>query len=493
MKLKLRDYKFNKKIITSCILIVALLCVGVGYSYLQTTLAIDGDVSFDACFSNNHRTTILGQTVTYYDDDKCSEFVSGSTGINFFQAPSDTNGKGIYLRAGTENDENPIYYYRGNVDNNHVLFGGYCWDIIRTTEQGGVKLIYDGEPNNGQCNNTGASTVVAQEQSFNITANPAMREGDIALADIGYMYGTRYEYAKLDHHEIDFVLSGTNYGRKDQYFSWVDSEYMYGSDVEYNNGVYTLIGETEKNAIANMAKRTKHYTCKSAETTCSTVYYAYSLYKNEYVYAIELTNGEKLENIINNSLENINDSKIKQVVDNWFKDSLISQLNKLEDAVWCNDRSMISGGYIKTSDIKGYGEYESTILAPYDRTAYLSRVPQLKDNFACKNQNDRFTVNDVTIGNGALTYPVGIVTSDETNIAGYAADSYLNCGHNFWTLSPSLVGYLGYKSYGYIVGNGSRFTFPMADVAGVRPSIVLKKGIVATSGNGTSTNPYVVN
>lgn len=37
-----------------------------------------------------------------------------------------------------------IYYYTGSNPNNNVLFGGYCWQIVRTTATDGVKMIYNG-------------------------------------------------------------------------------------------------------------------------------------------------------------------------------------------------------------------------------------------------------------------------------------------------------------------------------------------------------------
>ena len=61
---------------------------------------------------------------------------------------------GIYYVEKTINDKNPIYYYRGAVTNNNVLFANFCWKIVRTTETGGVKLLYNGTPTNGQCNGT---------------------------------------------------------------------------------------------------------------------------------------------------------------------------------------------------------------------------------------------------------------------------------------------------------------------------------------------------
>ena len=79
-------------------------------------------------------------------DNVSSDFVTNTTGINFTQISSDTNGKGIYQMASTAQDDRPIYYYRGAVDNNNVKFANFCWKIVRTTGTGGVKLIYNGPP-----------------------------------------------------------------------------------------------------------------------------------------------------------------------------------------------------------------------------------------------------------------------------------------------------------------------------------------------------------
>ena len=85
-------------------------------------------------------------------DNTSSEFVTSSTGIDFAKAPSDTNGKGVYTIASTADDEYPVHYFRGNVTNNNVKFANFCWKIVRTTETGGVKLVYNGAPNeNGGC------------------------------------------------------------------------------------------------------------------------------------------------------------------------------------------------------------------------------------------------------------------------------------------------------------------------------------------------------
>ncbi len=46
----------------------------------------------------------------------------------------------------TSASKQTVYYYTGEEAsaNSNVLFAGYCWQIIRTTDNGGVKLLYNG-------------------------------------------------------------------------------------------------------------------------------------------------------------------------------------------------------------------------------------------------------------------------------------------------------------------------------------------------------------
>jgi len=171
-----------------CILImlVSISLISIGYSYLQTTLTMIGSVTvrkydptrylYKEILSQNKES---GKIVV---DNTSSRYVSASTGINFDVEPSTTNGQGVYVRNGTQNNEYPIYYYRGTVTNNNVIFGGFCWKIVRTTETGGIKIIYNGIPTNGTCNNTGTSSQIGTSQ-FNSKYS--------YNAHVGYMYGTQ--------------------------------------------------------------------------------------------------------------------------------------------------------------------------------------------------------------------------------------------------------------------------------------------------------------
>ena len=111
----------------------------------------------------------------------------------------------------------------------------------------------------------------------------------------------------------------------------------------------------------------------------------------------------------------------------------------------------------------------------------------------CPQQNDAFTVNDTSKGNGALTYPVGLLSTDEIVLAGgwYASNSgyYLYSGQWWWASSP--FGFDGDYAYVRLVGsNGyAYFNDYVYRNFGVRPVFNLKAEVLA-QGSGTASDPY---
>ena len=83
----------------------------------------------------------------------------------------------IYKTNGTfTEDGSDVYYFAGNVADNWVKFGGYYWRIIRTNEDGSVRLLYAGTSPNTTEGYINAS------QAYNGTYNNTMY--------VGYMYGS---------------------------------------------------------------------------------------------------------------------------------------------------------------------------------------------------------------------------------------------------------------------------------------------------------------
>ena len=98
-------------------------------------------------------------------------------GISFGSASASDGTNGLYYTSDTTKTENGevVYYYRGAVTNNYLVFGGYCWRIVRTVEDGSVRLRYGGTPTqNGEtytCPQTGTAVNIASSQKYYTSYN----------------------------------------------------------------------------------------------------------------------------------------------------------------------------------------------------------------------------------------------------------------------------------------------------------------------------------
>ena len=164
------------------LLLVCLLFLGLGFSNLVSNLSISGRVRVkkyitdeDTLYAVLENAALEGTYAKKYEGDHKDSFVK-------------TGKKDIYYWYGSSNaNSNSIQ------DMNNVIFADQCWKMIRTTDTGGVKLMYNGEAENNQCLNTRGNHVgYGSRTSQNLASN--------------YYYGTSYEYDKTNK---IFSLSGT--------------------------------------------------------------------------------------------------------------------------------------------------------------------------------------------------------------------------------------------------------------------------------------------
>ena len=186
---------------------------------------------------------------------------------------------------------------------------------------------------------------------------------------------------------------------------------------------------------------------------------------------------------------NINDSTIKGVVDNWYKTNIedAGYSNYISDTLFCNDRSFNSSN-------SGTGAGISTTYYRWYNGPWTSGTNKTNPRLMCKEQNDRFTVDDEVTGNGDLTYPVGLLTTDEAVLAGgYNTNNsgyYLYTGNYYWTMSS--FNFSGSNAYvRYVINHGSVNASDVNHSSGVRPVINLKPNSLK-SGDGTALNPYLL-
>ena len=93
--------------------------------------------------------------------------------------------------------DSKIYHWVGQdtliKTKNNVIFAGFCWQIVRTTDTGGVRLIYNGVPTS-----TGACTSSRPNHM-------GLAYGSVYLAYTSYYYSSSYRY---DENEKVFYLTG---------------------------------------------------------------------------------------------------------------------------------------------------------------------------------------------------------------------------------------------------------------------------------------------
>ncbi len=380
---------------------------------------------------------------------------------------SATTDEGLYA---TEDDTGTAYYYRGAVDDNHVIFAGFCWDIIRTTGTGGVKMIYDGVPVDGQCNNSGEDITIG-ESRFNLNDK---------LTDLGYMITD----IDISNSYISTIASNEN----------TNTNIVYANDVVYDSttGLYTLTGDTftsnfnynqwqvDYNTIASKY----HYTCFSDQTSCSKVRYIYYVNLNGYYYAV-FSGGTTSSTYLTEIFANTNNSEVKSFVDSWYEQHLMTYTNKLEDTPYCNDRSLANDVFNKDTNVTSGLDFNSFYRNSFNTPSLI-----------CNQNNDKFTVNSLN-GNGKLTYPIGLITFDEMFFA--SSSSYLiDSNVNLWTMSPVLYDVVEATAV-FLVSSTPNVPSISASISlvnyknAVRPVISLKAGTLVSGGNGSSTTPYIVN
>ena len=419
--------------------------------------------------------------------------------INFGNHSNLNNGQGLYRLKGTENDDYPIYYYRGTINNNNVIFGGFCWLMVRTTDTGGIKMIYNGVATSDgtTCQ---SSTKVIDSAPFYLRSNNLPNVGYNNLLTVGYMSNKEYG--------IGEEIPAANI--------------YYGTSVEYgdfdNNGTneYRLVSPSQ--TIDDNHK----YSCVStnANATCATAR-GYFYYSNYYYKYVELSGGETIDDVLykttgtgtnevkarainQNYVLNSTNSNVKTIIDDWFETNLTNEIDAthqdyreyLEDTVFCNDRHykkngeenyQNSGWYTNGGNIANFLRF-----APEDR--YRSFSTTNVPSFTCENITDQFSLSNSL---AKLDYPVALLTSDEAILAGAAGNStagnysYLSSGEEYWTMTPYNI---TSSSSMMTVGDQSEVTSEIIGSSkGIRPVLSLKLGVeFEQNGDGTATNPYIV-
>ena len=390
-----------------------------------------------------------------YADNVASPYVTSSTGIDFSQISSDTNGKGLYYTSTNTQDNKTTYYFRGDVDNNYVQFGTYKEKI---------------------CTYNGENVVYIDIDSYE------------EIYEVPQSLGENLTVCQIDStYYVGFDIMCQEYGG-------IDTEEYPTCDKEVTRDMlWRIVRINEDGSVRLVTERSVGYSKFSLDNK-----------DNAYVGYMYGQTGASGDDAYKLTHKNDNPSTIKTYLDEWYISTLNSNSYSISNgAGFCNDRSVAEkrNSWATDDTTLGYG-VRNTYYGAYNRVNN-EKQPQ----FACPNENDDlFTVKESLKGNKALDYPVGLLTMDEVAYAGgvYLVESgsmYLvNEDEYFWIMSPIWMRYssatVGSFNSGYMRGQNvivenSQSVRPVINLnSTVQLSTELPSG--CTELNGTEACPYII-
>jgi len=185
------------------------------------------------------------------------------------------------------------------------------------------------------------------------------------------------------------------------------------------------------------------------------------------------------------------DSTAKSYIDNWYRNNLNDKYGKyIADGIFCNDREI------------AYTEGTNQYFAAYNRLENDDTAQLI-----CSRQEDKYSVSS-SIGNGYLTYPVGLMTADERfYLVGNDSDDYYSNGDISYTMTPASFVSNAAKNYynsnrktyayqfntSFLTGNVNKTEFYDDGLAYVGPAPVINlKADVKFTGDGSIGTPYEI-
>ena len=279
----------------------------------------------------------------------------------------------------TVNNARNVYYITSNSINN-IIFEGFCWKMIRTTENGGVKLLYNGLPSNGTCTASGTNTMLTAAQMNTSSSAISYRGVCVKPAYVGYMYNPD-------------TLNGT-YGQQ-------------------------LRGDSTYDV-------------------------------------------------------NTEDSPLKEKTEYWFSHSNIDE-TKLEDVVFCNDRSLASSSPVT----------EANLASVTSGNVYFANYGANKTTLDCSLITDSFNKANIK---AQTNYKVGFMTTPEAKLI---TSTVYNNSSYYWLGSPG--GFINTYASVHRVYSSDVYALTLENIGGVRPVITMNSTVAITDGLGSTTSPYTTN
>ena len=543
--------KLEKVIKISVLSVMVFLIAIAGFSYAYFNPTVQGNEQA----SSNRVTTkpIVHPLYTVME-----ELATAGTYASTYSGNDSNDSYGVaaakpiyYIRTSTADDETQAATLLNKIN---VKFAGYCWQMFRTTDTGGVKLIYNGDPDsNGYClqqdtstthkgvlGASGAvSTVYNADYMFsdNFTYNTSTNQFTLVnpivsnwatnknligkytcktdsttstcttlyylnsedKTDSTKVQNTRYTIANVSNSYIGTSAINAN--------PWSPAYvgYMFG-DTQYEVGATEAI-TTGSIMGSEVTWNGSNYVLKDSSNNVSTHKFA-GTYENNYHYTCNTTSAT------------CTDGKVRFyfAIDYYIElengDSIETALSKMLTNVE-NKHDSAMKAYLENwynNELKSYESYlDKRAVYCNDRsvTAY-NGWSEIGNLVAYNNTNSRLNFKNSTASieslectnntdkfsvynpSAHLNYPIGLAAPAELKLIN---NSYVRkTGSIFYTSSPRIVAYAGV--YYRVLGANGATNASASGVNssyGVRPVIVLKPTTATITGNGSFTSPYVIN
>ena len=188
--------------------------------------------------------------------------------------------------------------------------------------------------------------------------------------------------------------------------------------------------------------------------------------------------GDASSNNYKNEHSNKNSSNIKNKLENWFQEYYKKDKELLSySSIYCNDR--------RTSEFTINNVLYGTSGFGNNNTGYIGYT-NTNPSYDCYLDNDRLST-----GNG-LIYPVGLITLDELKLAGFNdfSNNFLHSNNEYYTMTPAYFN--GNNAYVFSVNKNKIKESNVSDELGLRPVLTLNKDVKIKSGDGSSSNPFMI-
>lgn len=431
-----------------------------------------------------------------------------------------------------------------------VIFADKCWQVIRTTETGGVKMVYYGLPVEGKCENDreninsysasganitniGNNTVFGNGFTYDETTNKFKLEDtftsdwnestyknligkftcnstsdtcdnvyniDSYYAE-GTGYGTKYSIGKYSNRRIgtsSFHAFMGHMGAGGYMFNEVYpyehnntvSNILYGSSFTYdkNTHTYTLAGQTKSlYYYKNNYSEIDNMHYSCLNTTGTCETIAYFTYTHDYYFP---STGYSTVIYFKDGI-GIEDA-IKNAINGDDVNKYDSNIKAMVDNWYKHNMTdytdmLEDNVYCNDRSFKTIGTFN-----PNGGSAANASSPSFKNfeangDLTCTNLTDQFSTKN---NKAKLTYPTALLTSPEV----YHITIPFRSGRSLdsmWLMSPNRTYSIGFdlNIVDHLEERKPSYAY---NPEGVRPVISLKPNTKILNGNGSETDPWVI-